>query len=137
MFEARQGKEIVVTVKNESGLLVELSKLLSEKGDSILAVSGTVAGGDCVVRLITDDILRTREALSAKGYSPEERSVVLLEVPHKPGMLRRVAEALSAEEIDLQHIYATASEQQEKCLLVLHTTNDEHVLPRLNKMQTV
>ncbi len=136
MFEARQGKEIVLKVRNEIGLLSKLAKLISEKGLSILAVSGAVCGEDCLIRLITDDNLRATDALTGKGYAPEEQEVILLELAHKPGMLKHVAETLAYENIDIHRVYATALQPEEKCLLVLHTSNDEHALPRLNKMKT-
>ena len=52
---------------------------------------------------------------------------------HKPGMLKRVSDVLASDEIDIRQVYATAMEQQDKCLVVLHTSNDEHALPWLNK----
>lgn len=77
MFEARQGKEIVVKVKNRTGLLFDLSKLISETGTVILAVNGAVSGDDSVIRLVTDDNLRAREALAAKKYVVHEEDVIL------------------------------------------------------------
>jgi len=137
MLEAKHGKEIVLSVKNEIGLLFELSKLLSEKGIGILAVYGTVCGEECTIRLVTDDNLRAKDALTDKGYPAREEDVILVEVLHKPGMLKRVTEVMAAEEIDIHHAFATATEDQEKCLVVLHTANDEHVLPRLHQLVAV
>lgn len=134
MFEAKQGKEIVVKVKNRTGLLFELSKLISETGVGILAVNGAVCGDDCVVRLVTDDNLRASEALAAKNYVVHEEGVILVELLHKPGILKRIAEALVPEEIDIRLVYATALVEQGNCLLVLHTSNDDHALPRLNRI---
>ena len=137
MPRARHGKEVVVTVKNRIGLLFELSKLLSEKGLSILAVTGSVTGDECVIRLVTDDNLRTRDALADRGFGVDEEDVILLQLPHKPGMLRRLAEALADAKIEIHHLYSTALEQHETCLLVLHTANDDHAIPLLSKMVLV
>lgn len=134
MLAARPGKEIVVQARNRIGLLFEIAKLLSEKGLTILAVSGAAHGEEGIVRLITDDNLRAREALSQRGYYVHEQDVILMELPHKPGMLRRVAEALTTENIDIQHAYATAMGEQERCLLVFHTSNDQHALTRLKDL---
>lgn len=62
-----------------------------------------------------------------------EEDVILIEMPHKPGMLKRITQALASEEIDLRHLYATALTGQEKCLVILRTSNDNHALLRLNK----
>ncbi len=120
-------------MENKTGLLFELCKLLSEKGLSIRAVIGAVTGKECLIRLVTDDNLRAKDTLAEKGYAPEEQDVILMEVPHKPGMLKRIAEVLAGENIDIHYVYSTALDQHEKCLLVLHTANDEHALPRLNE----
>lgn len=133
MFEAKQGKEIVVKVKDRIGVLFDLSKLISETGVRILAVSAGASDDDSVVRLVTEDNLRAKEALADKKYAVHEEDVILVELPHKSGMLKRIAEALVLEEIDIRHVYGTALVGQEKCLLVLHTSNDEHALPRLNR----
>jgi hypothetical protein len=134
MLAARPGKEIVVRARNRVGLLFEVTKLLSEKGLTILAVSGEAQGEEGLIRLITDDNLRGREALSQRGYQVHEQDVILMELPHKPGMLRRVAEALTTESIGIQYAYATALGEQEQCLLVFHTDNDQHALTRLKDL---
>ena len=134
MLEARQGKEIVLRMKSRIGLLFEVSKLLAEKGVSILAVSGIVTGEECTIRLVTDDGLRTKEALLEKGYDPQEENAILIELPHKPGILKHISDSLTREDIDIYHIYATALDRNDSCLLVLHTADDEHAIPTLNRM---
>jgi hypothetical protein len=133
MFEATQGKELVVKFKNRIGLLFEISKLISESGISLLAVCSSIQGEESVIRLVTDDNLRASELLNAGGYVVEEENVIMAELPHKPGVLKRIAEALALEEIDIRHLYATALAGQERCLVVLRTSNDKHALIRLNR----
>jgi hypothetical protein len=136
MIEVKHGKEVVLTTENKAGLLFDISKLLAEKGISILGFIGAASRGECLIRLVTDDTLRTIDALTDKGYEAREETAILLEVPHKPGMLKRVTEVLASEKIDIRYVYATALDQHERCLLVLHTDNDDHALPKLNKMAT-
>ncbi len=135
MFEARQGKELVVKLRNNIGVLSDLSKLISEKGVTILALSGSASGDDCFIRLVTNDNLKVREALAEKGYAVHSQDVILMELPHQSGMLWQVADALARDRTDIHHLYASALNDQERCLLVLHTRNDEHVLPILNKLR--
>lgn len=133
MFEARQGKEIVVKIKNRIDLPFDIFKLISERGISILAVCGGISGDEGVIRLVTDDNLRASDVLNGSGYLAEEEDVIVMELPHKLGMLKRITHALAVEEIDIRHLYATALAGQEKCLVVLRTSHDEHALLRLNK----
>lgn len=132
MFVARQGKEIVIEVRNRIGLLLDIAKMLAEKGESILAISAVVSGEDCVVRFVTDDNLRAMDLLRQHGYAPREVGAILLELPHKPGMFKRIAESLSFADIDIHHAYATALDSHESTLIVLHTSHDDLAIPRLN-----
>jgi hypothetical protein len=135
MFEARQGKEIVVKLGNRIGLLFDIFKPISERGISILAVCGVASGDESVIRLVTDDNLRAMDVLNECEYLVvEEEDVILLELPHKPGMLKRITHALASEEIDVRQIYGSALPGQEKSLVVLRTSNDGHALLRLNKV---
>src|SRR3974377_2102521 len=85
-FSAKQGKEVVVRMKNRIGILAEIAKLVSEKGVNVLALNAAVCGEDCVVRLMTDDNLRARDVLAAKNFAPQEEGVVVLELTQRPGM---------------------------------------------------
>jgi hypothetical protein len=135
MIGATHGKQLVLSGENRIGLLSDLSRLLSEKGIGILAIHGDVARGDCEIRLVTDDNLRSQEALEEHGHAVREEDVILLELTHKPGMLKRAAESLANEKIDIHHLYATALDDQQKCLAVMRTSNDEHALPTLKKIK--
>ncbi|MGC9451208.1 MAG: hypothetical protein ACP5I4_07135 [Oceanipulchritudo sp.] len=133
MLNVAQGKEIVLHVKNDMGILGEIARLVSERGVSIKAVSGSVEEDICTLRLITDDNLRTCDILHEHAYTPMEEQVVLLEVPHKPGMLKKMTQRLGEEGIDVRHLYATASEKDAHCLIVLRTTNDARAIVALSE----
>ena len=135
MFEARRGKEVIVETRDWPGLLFEISRVLAENGVNVQSVVGAVFGDDCVIHLVTDDNRRALDALSEKGYSPKEEGAILVEVPNKSGMLSRLAEVLTGEHLDILLIHAAALDDQEKCLIVLNTDNDEHALQKLNEIE--
>jgi len=132
MLKARQGKEIVVRANNEIGALADLSKILAEKGVNVLAMSCWVEEDEAVIRLVTDDILRSVDALKAGGYDPQEKSVVLVEAPHRPGILRHLTDVLSREQIDLTHLFGSATINQDVFLVVLNSTQNERAIVLLN-----
>lgn len=131
-MNARIGKEVTVRVRNEIGVLAQLSKLVADKGINILAVCAWVEGEDAVVRMITNDNLRVMDALREKHYNPRETSVVLTEVGHKPGMLRCLTETLGQKGIDLHHLYATAPDNQDRILVAFASTNNVQAIVLLN-----
>ena len=131
MMNAHMAKEIVVRVPNQIGILAQVSKLISDKGIDLHGLTGSVDGNDAVIRLITEDNLRVGDALRHKGFDPIEQEVVAVDVPHKPGMLRRVTEDLARADVDLQFIYATAV--GDRSLIVLRTSNNESALVALQR----
>ena len=132
MIQAKQGKEIVVVTVNQIGSLAEISKLVADRGVNILGLCGWVEGQDAVFRMVTDDNLRAGDALRSKHYSIREKDVVLVELPHKPGMLRSIIQRLSAENIDIHHIYASATLDMHKSLVALATANNDRAVVLLN-----
>jgi len=133
MLKARLGKEVVLTVENEVGVLDQIARTVAEKGVDILAMSAWVDGPRAVIHLVTDDNLRVRDALRAKNYDPTESGVVLTDVRHKPGMLRHVTERLTRESVDIHHLYATTVSDQGEALVVLATANNDRAVVLLNE----
>ena len=131
MMTVRLAKEVEVRVRRNPATIANVTKVLADKGLDLLAVQACVEGGEAILRFVTDDNLRAVDALRERELSPVEREVVAVEVPHKPGMVRRIAEVLSAERIELDHLYATAGDVERTSLVVLATTNNDHALVSL------
>jgi hypothetical protein len=132
MLKARIAKEVVVKVHNEIGVLANLSKLIAEKGINILAVSAWVTGSEANIHLVTEDNLRVMDTLRAKSYHPREADVVLVESPHKPGLLRHVTEKLAGSGIDIHHLYASAALDQARCLIAFACADNDRAVVLLN-----
>ena len=102
---------------------------------NILGVSAGACGEDCLIRLITDDNRKAKDVLATNNFTAEDENVVLVDLPHRPGMLKQVTKALAHKGIDIRHVYAAASREQGKCLLVFHSSNDEEALIRLKQLE--
>jgi hypothetical protein len=133
MLKAKPAKEIVVKVRNEIGVLAGMSRLIADKGVNILAASAWGEGENGIIRLVTVDNLRVVDALRARNYNPREADVVLVESPHKPGLLKHLTEKLSQAGIDIHHLYAAATDEQARCLIVLATANNDRAIVVLNQ----
>jgi hypothetical protein len=131
MFQARQGKGIVVRTVNKTGALAEFSAIFAESDVSILAMSAWVEDTEAVIRLICDDTPRTMDVLRDSGYEPQERDVVLVDAAHQPGILRQLTEKLARENIDILHLFASAIDKNE-CVAVLNTSDNNRTIELLN-----
>jgi hypothetical protein len=132
MLKARIGKEAVIRMPNQMGVLAQLAKVAADKGVNILAVSGWVEGNDAVVRFVADDHLRVVEAFREKKFSLYEKEVVITEVANKAGTLRRLTETLAEKGIDLRYLYATASDNQAHSLVVFGSSDNARAAELLN-----
>ena len=132
MLKTKPAKEVVVRMPNAIGTLNGIAKTIADKGVNILAVSAWVEDAQAVIRLVTDDSVRVMDMLRAHQYDAREGDVLVTEPPHKPGMLHRITEKLAHAEIDIHHLYATASTAQGQCLLVVATANNDRAMVLLN-----
>ena len=133
MLKARPGKEAVVRTPDDIGVLAEFSKVVAEQGANFLAVSAWVEGNKAVIRLVTDDMLRTTDVLRERGYEFQDRDVVLVDAENKPGVLRHLTDTLSREGINLTHLFATTTLDQQECLVVLSSTDNQRAIVLLNR----
>lgn len=124
MLRASLAKEIVIRTLNDIGVVAEITKALADRGIGIRAASAWVEGEYGIIHLVTDDDRRAFESIPVE-FEPREQNVLVIEVAHKPGMLKSVAERLKIQGIDIHHLYATALQDHERCLIVLHTSHDD------------
>lgn len=134
-LKAKRGKEVTLSIVNRIGVLAEMAKVMADRGVNLLAINASVDGSVGTIRLVTDDNLRAKDVLREHGYNPHEEDVIMLTVPHKAGMLHRVTEILAEAMIDTHHVYATTTETDGDCCVVLHTANDDQALVKLNEIR--
>lgn len=131
MIKATMGKEVVIKTLNDIGVVAEISRCVAERGISIQAVSAWVEGSQGIIHLVTEDNRRAMDCLREK-FQPREAPVVVVELSHKPGMLKSMTERLKSEGIDIHHLYASTLSTQEKCILVFSSSNNERALLALS-----
>jgi len=126
---AQLGKEIVVTVMNRIGVLADIARILADHGINIEAVAGYAMENEANIMLVTDDNLRSLDALVKAGYkAAKENPVLILDLENKPGSLKLVSQKLASENIDLKYIYGTGCASNCPAKLIVSTNNDEKAL---------
>jgi hypothetical protein len=133
MITAKHCKEISLSVTNDVGILAKITKIITEKGINILAACAWVENANKgIIHLVTEDNLRVMDALRAHNYSPEELASIAVELNHKPGMLNRVCTKLSTAHVGIHYLYVSAPINEDQCLLVLSTEDNDKALIALN-----
>jgi hypothetical protein len=131
MIEAQLQQEIVVRSENRAGVLASMTRILSEMGINILAVRLYSTDTDTVVHVLTNSQSYAADALQGAGFEVAERDVILLELPHHPGFLRRASEALARKEIVIHDLHISVPLEGKVGIVVLTTSNNAHAIQLL------
>jgi hypothetical protein len=132
--EAVLCKEIIVTVVNKIGVLADMSRILADRGINISAVAGYAQDNKAVIMLVTEDNLRTADALKKAGYgSLKEQEAVMVRLENKPGALKILTTILAEKEIDIVRAYGTTCPQGSPATIILSTSNNDKALVAFQK----
>ncbi len=126
-------KQFSVFVQNKIGTLHQLTKLLAKHNINIRAFSIADEMEWGVVRLIVDDEARVREVLKNEGIMFGENTVILHQLPNRPGALAEAAKALAKNKISVVAAYATG--EGEETAVVLSTSDNRKALRLLKMVQ--
>lgn len=133
MREIRILQEIIVLATNEIGTLAKVIRILSDMGINILSIVVKTDGSETAIHLITNSQSFARNALRKADFNVEERSVLVVEIPHHPGFLCRVSEALARKEIAIDELYATVPLEGKSGIVVLTCSSNERALQALRR----
>lgn len=126
-------RELVIRTPNRVGLVAEIAGLLGEKGINIMAIHASARGEEAEIHLVTDAQWYAKETLEEAEFPVEQEEVVLLELPHRPGFLRRVTDTLRRRGLDIHYLYATAPEGSGKSLVIFSCDNNGKALELLRE----
>lgn len=117
--------EIILYVPNVPGQLKMALKALAEGQVNLLAFSLEQAGPYGIVRLIADDLERAEEQLRKHAFGLLKTKVFAIAMPHKPGALQDVTEALAAEGINIEYGYVAMPRKTTEAIILLKINREE------------
>ncbi len=132
MAKARKAKEISFTMPNKVGLLSEVTTAIAGAKVNITAICAYGMGNTAYFMLTTNSNAKVKKALATLGVIIEERDVVEVEVPDKPGELQKIAKKIAEAGVDIEYMYATASSgKKETCIFM--TADNPKTIKVINK----
>jgi len=99
-------EQISIFLENKAGRLAEVTRVLSEAGVNIRALSLADTSDFGILRLIVDDNEKAKKALKEHGFTVGKTDVVAVEVEDRPGGLSRILDVLSQKNINVEYMYA-------------------------------
>lgn len=99
-------EQISIFLENKAGRLAEVTRVLSDAGINIRALSLADTSDFGILRLIVSDHEKAKAALKEKGFTLGRTTVVAVEVEDRPGGLHRILDMLSEHGINVEYMYA-------------------------------
>jgi len=128
MIDARIQQEIVIRSEERTATLAEATRLLYDMGINVLAVDVSTCDTHIEIHLLTNSQSYAFESLRDAGYEVRERDIIVIELPHYPGFLCRVSEALARKDLEVIDLHAAVPETGSKGVVVFTTSNNAHAV---------
>jgi hypothetical protein len=116
-------KQITVFLENKPGRLANVLLALAREKVNIMALSVMDSHEHNVLRLVADDLDKTRQVLKEMSTPSAETEVLLVELRNQPGELARVCEVLGAEHINIEYAYCSSGGRNGKTLGIFKVSN--------------
>ena len=98
-------KQIDLLLKNEPGVLSQVSELLGANGINIVAFYVVTDNDMGRIHFVANDPDKAINVLKTAGYKLETKDVIACETPHHPGGLNAVLKPLKEKNINVDYIY--------------------------------
>ena len=132
MAKARKVKEIGLTMANKVGLLLEVTAAVAKAKVNITAICAYAMENSAYFMLTSDGHAKAKKVLASLGAQVEEKDVVEVEMPNKPGELEKVAKRIADAGIDIEYMYGTARVGK-TATCVFKTADDKKAIKVINK----
>lgn len=122
--------EFVVNMENRPGRLASLTEALAAFDVNIEALAAYGHDGEGTIRLITSDSPTTRRVLEEAALQFEERTVLAVQLPHRPGELARVTRQLADAGVNIDALYVLRA-NSDGIELAISVDQPESALPHI------
>ena len=110
--------QLSVFLENRAGRLTEVTRILSETGVNIRALSLADTSDFGILRLIVSDYEKAKKALKENGFTVGRTNVVAVEVEDKPGGLHNILSLLSENGVNVEYMYAFVQQSGKNAVLI-------------------
>jgi hypothetical protein len=125
-------KQLSVFFENKPGRLANVLSALAREKVNLVALSVMDSHEHSVLRVVPDDLAKTRQVMKGLKIQVTEADVVVVELRHQPGALAHVCELLAAEHVNIDYAYCSAGGRNGKTIGVFKVSNVEKSMRVLN-----
>ena len=125
--------QLSIFLENRAGRLAEVTRLLSEAGVNIRALSLADTSDFGILRLIVSDFDKAKATLKENGFTVGRTSVVAVEVTDEPGGLHNILSMLQDAGINVEYMYAFVQQSDNSAVLIFRFDRTDQGIELLNK----
>lgn len=129
----RTETQFSVVLVNKPGVLARVVQQLARDKVNIVALSMMDSTEHGVLRLVAEDLDRARSSLNALDLPRSEQTVMVANLPNRPGALADVVERLASHHINVHYAYCTTGARGGKTLGVFKVDNVPRALQVLDE----
>ena len=108
--------ELTLRLENSPGALARLCQALADEKVNIIALN---LEGSGLLHLVPDNPVHAAGLLRSRDYALEERAVLYVLLPNRPGAVGSATRMLSAAGVNIDYAYATATAEHQMTALVV------------------
>ena len=125
--------QLSIFLENRSGRLAEVTRLLSEAGVNIRALSLADTSDFGILRLIVSDFTKAKDKLKEAGFTVGRTSVVAVKVSDDPGGLHAILSMLQDAGINVEYMYAFVQQSGDSAVLIFRFDRTDQGIELLQK----
>jgi hypothetical protein len=121
-------KQIVVSIENSPGRLLEVTEALGKAGINLRALNLVDTGAFGQLRLLVSDVVTARRILMRMQIPAYVNEVVAAEIEDKPGSLARVLGPLNSAGVNVVFMYAFIGFSQGKAVMIFRFSDNDRAV---------
>lgn len=125
--------QLSIFLENRAGRLAEVTRILSEAGVNIRALSLADTSDFGILRLIVSDFEAAKAKLKDSGFTVGRTSVVAVEVSDEPGGLHNILSMLQDANINVEYMYAFVQQSGNSAVLIFRFDRTDQGIELLQK----
>lgn len=124
-------EQISIFLENKAGRLAEVTKVLSDAGINIRALSLADTSDFGILRLIVNDTELAKKVLKENGFTVGKTQVVAVEVEDRPGGLHKILDILRSADINVEYMYAFVQQSGNNAVIIFRFDDTDGAIKTL------
>ena len=121
-------KQIVVSIENAPGRLLEVTSALGQAGINLRALNLVDTGAFGQLRLLVSDVAQARRILMEMAIPAFVNEVVAAEIEDKPGSLAKILKPLREANVQVIFTYAFIGFSQNKAVMIFRFSDNDRAI---------